>query len=506
MKFIFSVFLLLFVFEISVYSQSNDPAPTYAGGAARGSGGESFGGKNLSLNEIKNKILTDLFFRGKVADGFIDANLYEKIPGAKGKAYAEIREALILWIGDNPDEAAEIFFDSYGIKVVSGTVKIKYSNLKRRLNPHFLQLIKNLSASAKNFSLDDESLTMAGRRLFEGLIARPDYANVDMPSFMPREEGGLRDEFDFADFKLNHAQLEQETKNMTLWVSSLKNNIEKKIYQAKKSAGYDNKRIRALYVKTFKLYKTFIVRTSCLKGRENITAKESSGLEKERFLLRKSLTVLQLLMEYGKLNLQRKIFNEKHPNFAFLAYDSEQTLGKILEFLNKIERGDVKIRELNSGAYEIYARVENSILKNNFYLWLIAFKKSADSIKFSCAYDFLMFTHLKTIKPLPDYVALRNQLQKDSDKIEELLFKIKNGKENEMFALMAQNKARGNNAGIMDTLKKMKESFKKSAEFSAANKKVQRIFWDGIFNPFKIYMDKSGKMKIRVNYFIMEAL
>ncbi|MCG2725381.1 MAG: hypothetical protein L6420_03820 [Elusimicrobia bacterium] len=515
MKFIFAAFLFIFIFGISVYSQNNDPVPAYAGGAANNNSGQSFEVKSFSSDEIKNKILIDLFFKGEVADGFIDANLYEEILGDSGKkTYSEAREALIIWINDNPDRAAKMYFDIYGRKSDQKTIKFKYRNMSGRLNPHFLQLIKNLNDSAKNFLLDNESLSMAGRRLFEGLIVKPDYANVDLPSFAPREEGGYardaeeerKGRGDFADFKLNHNLLEKEIKTLSLWISTLKNNVEKKIYQEKFSAEYDSERIRALYAKTFKQYKTFIVQASLLKGRENITDKESSELEKERLLLRKSLIALQLLMEYGRLNSQTKIFSEKYQDFAFLGFDSEKTLREILQLLDKIEQDGIGSRELNLRAAAVYSLAKNSFLKNDFYLGLIAFKKSADDIRFSCVYDFLIFTYLKTLKPLPDYVGIRNQLQRDCDKIEKLLFKIKNGEEDEIFALMLQDKNSGNAEEIIDTLKRMAEALKRLAEFSAANKKIQWIFWDVVFNPFKIYTDKDGKMKVKINLFIEGAL
>ncbi|MCK4935946.1 MAG: hypothetical protein KAR84_03770 [Elusimicrobiales bacterium] len=503
MRFIFITLTCIFVFGLCVHSQGNDPVPTYAGGEIKESGGKLLGVEKLSLDEIKNKILTNLFFRGEVADGFIDAKLYGEVLGdVSGKSYSEVREALIIWIHNNPDKAAEMYFNIYGRKPEGKPKKIKYNSLKGKLNSHFVQLVENLNASAKNFSLDDETLTIAGKRLFEGLLIKPDYANVHLPSFMPAKEEA-REEFDFADFKLNHALLEKETKNITLWVSALKNSVEKKIYQEKNSKGYDREKIRAVYINAFRLYKKFIVRASSLKGRKNITAEESLKLEGERLLLRKNLTALQLLMEYGRLNFQTKIFDEKYPDFAFLSSGSEETLKEILKSLNKIEEGELGLKELNLSAAGIYSGVKNSTLKNDFYLWLLAFKKRGDDIRFSCVSDFLIFTYLKTLNPLPRYGALTLRLRKDSSKIEELLLKIKNGGEDEVFSLMIQNSSGGGD--IVNTLERMSKSIKNINEYSLANKRVQKLFFDIVFNPFKIYMDSNGKMKIKINYFIGES-
>ena len=111
----------------------------------------------------------------------------------------------------------------------------------------------------------------------------------------------------------------------------------------------------------------------------------------------------------------------------------------------------------------------------------------------------LVFRYLKIITPLPEYVALRLQLQKDAGKIDQMLLKIKKGEEDEVFDLMVQN---AKDSDIISILKRMSDSFRSVSDFSAANKRVQKIFFDSIFNPFKIYMDSNGKMNIRVNYFI----
>ncbi len=506
-KLVITTCLILGGLGISVYSQDNDPVPTYAGGEVRESNEKLLGVERLSLDEIKNKILINLFFRGEVADGFIDAKLYEEILGdVSGKAYSQVREALIIWIYNNPDKAAEMYFKIYGRKLDGKPKKIKYNSLKGKLNSHFVQLVENLNASAQNFSLDDESLTMAGKRLFEGLLIKSDYANVDLPSFRPLQEDGAQEEFDFADFKLNQALLDKEIKNITLWVSALKNNVEKRIYQEKKPEGYDSDRIRAVYINTFRLYKKFIVRVSSLKGRKNITAEESLKLEKERLFLRKNLTALQLLMEYGRLNSQTKIFSKEYPDFTFLGFDTEKALKEILKSLDEIEKRDMGLKELNLRALQAYSLVENSTLKNNVYLWLLAFKKSGDAIEFSCVSDFLVFKYLKTLTPLPKYVAFKNQLQKDSDKIEELLLKLKKSEEDEIFALMFQDEKNGNGSDIINMLKKMSESSRAISDFSAANKRVQKLLFDTVFNPFKIYMNEDGKMKVKINYFIAGVL
>ncbi|MCK5357127.1 MAG: hypothetical protein KAJ48_01930, partial [Elusimicrobiales bacterium] len=95
------------------------------------------------------------------------------------------------------------------------------------------------------------------------------------------------------------------------------------------------------------------------------------------------------------------------------------------------------------------------------------------------------------------------RLRKDSAKIEELLVKIKNGGEDEVFSLMLQNSNGGGD--IVNTLERMSNSIKKINEYSLANKRVQKLFFDIVFNPFKIYMDSNGKMKIKINYFIGES-
>ncbi len=506
-KLIFLFFLIMGIFPICVCSQDADPAPAYAGGAIKEEGGLR-GVKKLSLDEIKNKILTSLFFRGEVADGFIDAKLYGEILGdVGGKSFSEVREELLNWIYANPDKAAEMYFNIYGKKFDKKPRKIKYKDLRGKLSPHFLKLIKNLSASAKNLSLDDESLTMAGRRLFEGFIAKTDYANINLPSFKPiGKEAAAQEEFDFADFKLNHALLERETKGISSWLSALKKNIESKIYKGKKAEGYDREKIKAIYINAFRLYKKFIVRVSSLKGRGNITAEESLRLERERLLLRKNLTVLQMLMAYGQLKAQTEVFSKAYPDFVFLSYDAKKTLKEILKELNEIERGNIGLKELNLRANRAFSLVKNSNLKNNFYLWLLAFKKAGEDIRFSCVSDFLIYRYLKILKPLPDYVKLRVQLKKDSHKIEQLLLKMKNGGEEEAFVLMLQNSNFKDSGAISNILERMNKSVKKITEYSIANKRVQKIFFNGIFNPFRIYFDKNGNMKVEINYFIAGGL
>jgi len=82
--------------------------------------------------------------------------------------------------------------------------------------------------------------------------------------------------------------------------------------------------------------------------------------------------------------------------------------------------------------------------------------------------------------------------------------KIKNGGENELFASMFQDSGAGNGEDILNTLERMHKSMGKITEYSIANKRVQNIFFDNVFNPFQVYISPGGKIKI--NYFIVRAL
>lgn len=496
MKFVTAIFLCIGVFGISVCSQDIIPRPFFD---EKKSSENIADGEEMSFAYIENKILINQFFKGEVADKIIEENLAGKILGFSGENFhAEVREALIVWIGKNPNEAAKIYFNIRGHKAKFKPVKIKYIENSWTIKPSFLKLIKDLSASAADFSLTDEGLSRAGNRLFEGLLFNPEYADLNFPSFSPQEEN--EQAFDFADFKLNCALLAKESANLAAKIAIIKKTINQNNLE-KYNAGV----INDLYFKAFNVYKDFIVRASSLKGRKRIMAKESAALEKERYYLRKNLTVLGLFIEGAKINLARKRFMDAYPDITFLIKDGIVAEEKILKIAGEIEKSSMSLKNLSEKAGKAYVFGERYILKNNFYAWLIEFKSRADNIKFSCAYDFFMFKYLKFLNPASNYVRLRHQLKTDCAKLEKQLFTIKSGGEDELFSSIFKDK-NGDDVFATGAVKRISEGFKRLAEFSAVNKKIQRVFWDMFFNPFKIDWDKNGKMNITVNYIGVNSL
>ncbi|MBI4655669.1 MAG: hypothetical protein HY746_02860 [Elusimicrobia bacterium] len=309
------------------------PAPAFSETA-------EFDASNINAAEsagIRDRLMTDLFFRGRLADKIMEGGFQNRIPdftpleispaigGAvavpKGQGgfltgftaretYSETRQELIRWIERNPGKAAEIYLylgGATGGKIPDSAYFAEPAvTYKILVNPYFLAILDALEKAAADRSMPDETVKITADRLFAGR-----YENVHVMDF-GRFEQKINENFfaeDFADFRLNAAGLDKEVKNVSGAMSAIQAAIGEIFLSRGKGNGG---KIKELFEETFSIYQTFLIEAASLKGRKVITGKESKSIENKREALRRNIVLLYLMFASEDLNIKSGLFAGKN--------------------------------------------------------------------------------------------------------------------------------------------------------------------------------------------------
>lgn len=424
------------------------------------------------LEEIENRIKTSLFFKGKVADVFIENGLHEWIPVGAAKGYAETREALIKWIGGNAEKAARIYL-SAEMGILPGS-EIKYKMMKWKLNPHFAGLIKELNEAAADMSLSKEDLNLVSRRLFEGKHAPVNYVNFDLEESGPQKTG---EEIKYAGYKVNRELLGKEMSEFDEYLALLSRRV--------KAWNGDKANLWPLMKKAGFFHRKFSEAALALKSSGRINEEQAKLLEKLRFSARGQFLITET---------------------AFIARRTESLLGRLeaggvekfsgemRKAVKKILEGIFSLRAENMGAGETAEFADTYYLPALGILnaarvceYLLELKEKSEKTGFSCVYDLLVFRHLSHFAPSSGYVAAREKMKKEAAAIDEIIGGYAEG-----------GRARGELERLIKEFEKTVREVRKTSLYNAA---VQKIFWNSAFQIFRVEMDGNKRVKIKENFF-----
>lgn len=385
------LFLLLFLLPVRAYSM-NRTTPE--------SSSSRQGEESREYEEIRSRLMTDMFFSGELADAIMENGRQAGLANLSGREdRAKTREQLILWIRSNPETAADIYFgvrrnpSGAGAEIAQRVVRI----LSWEVNPRFQAMVDDLEAASRSEKIPGEALAAEGRRIFEGnssgkgaVMRVPETgktAAIWLPAF---------------DWKLNPASAAEEQKQAGQWLYGLKSALRRDEaremerllgenlppgdltpeYPLKTASGRrmvggrtaaaavsEKLREREKSVENVSAsLRDFIIKCSGLAGRKNLSKTEAAGLEKNRTSLRRALLrahalaladsvdsrygIIENTVTAGRrysgqgrlLKLEKKALRERFLSVSLAAREESVPLAGIYAGLARLEKDELDWR------------------------------------------------------------------------------------------------------------------------------------------------------------------
>ena len=495
--FVFCFFLLLpcLVFFSELANGQEDSGRIVYGPAVSeaSDAGTSPNAKN-SKEKILNKILTDLSYRGKVADKMLESGIAGTLLNlSRYPTYSEAREAMIFWISKNPEKAADYavmiqgsekgnaspdsnlgigsFGNDYSVDDHGNIVRTIY---RFSLSDGFMSKIKALNNAAADRSLSLENLSEAGRKLFEGSSAYKGQLKSDFESaggvyigggangrrrglsgdFRPAKYSGTYD-----NIKINRGAIDDESNRAGHLLALLRGN------------GGGPEGAEQYYSYAWKAYGNFAGYISPLKSRKVITEKEAVKLEQLRTDLRKALAGLsmQMMSLYAE-----EMSHSLNPSSA--GYDSMlKSLRSLIESIEEklVYAGNQKdLSEITKILSEAQAEFSALYMAYSVYSAAISIEKKAAETGFSCFTDWAIYKMLSYLSPQIPFVRARADIKNSSRDLSSSLEKAASG-----------NLKDAIEDGRIDALSSAVSAVR---AYSWQNKKHQYFFWGMLFRPFEI--------------------
>jgi hypothetical protein len=377
------ILFLLLIPALPLAALSQEPAPQSA--------------SSDETPEVKNRLLTSLFFRSEVAGKILASGEAGRLVDLEGVTNAaEARKLLMSWIWRNPDRAAQLYLSLNG-SVGKIHTSIETREMTWEFNPAFIESIKALNAAAGSSSVSREAMEIAARRLYGGAREETDSPVLKDGGGKAGGKGLTRD--DFADYRLNKGALDAELARAAGWMEA-----------ARPEALRLN--IGGSYGAALSIYQEFLVAAAGLKGRAAMTAQEAARLETLRSALRAGLGALALRARIAELAAAEEALAAAgaEPGAALL----RAALGKLRAELEGLA---AQAESGRAGAKEVAGLVNASerkfaglYLTYSAYDGLLSLKRRSAPGAFSCLYDYAAYRYLSAFYPASPYPKARAEL------------------------------------------------------------------------------------------------
>ena len=440
------------------------------------------------LRGIRDRLATSLFLKGELADKIIEAGLQNRLVRLTGReARSAVRLALIGWIINNPDQAANMYF--YLEKRQPGAATppevINYKVPSWMINPHFLDLVQGVNRVAKDAVITDEEMSLVAQRLFETAQTKPENYAPWVPGGDAAHSAGSADVISYADYRLNPASVEREKRTLGGWFENVKSSIEAEMPVAGKEKNiYQQRRILE---ETFPIYRNFIVALSGLKGRIKITREEAVRLEALRRALRKNLGELETLSAMRKINERAQTLPPLSPGSRVLRADARRIEEAFQALLADLRENPESVKSAGSRFYEIKKVFDFWTLRFSVHGRLSDLKNRIADRRFSCVFDKFVFKYLSRFYPSADYARLEAGGAERAKALEISLEGVAAGdyETASFFSLGAKKSFSGN-------IREAESDIVRLESYSRFNRRLQFIFWDAFVNPFGLGPGPKG--------------
>lgn len=454
-------------------SRAEDPVmPEFGaispGGAPEEAAAMPDGTEAEEIRQIRDKIMTSLFFKGEVADGIIESGMQDQfVPTAGLETYADVKQALLEWIGKNPDEAAKAWYylKKHGPRAPKGPTVIKKEWVE--FNPTFLRLIAAVNKAAGDNSIPREEVSLIASRLFQGHEIE---AEAGAPVIAGGKDGGRAPQgsgsagaLEYADYKLDPAAAGREARNMSGALEGLKTAFEED----------SDKEGLKLSGSAFDLYKRFLVALSALKGRKSISEAESKNLEALRRELRSKLAAITALGARNRLRARSAALPAGGPGADILLKEALELMAAFDAF----SAGGGK----DGGARRLYGLQKAGdfwTFKFIAYMRLAGLKGRLAKTGFSCALDKIVFELLAKLAPSAGYPRLKKDLRNTSFTIAWALEGVAAGD-----AALTGKFAGGSGEALFAKIEELERKLAAVEACSRRNRRLQFLFWDIFLNP-----------------------
>ncbi len=385
--------------------------------------------------EVYNRILTDKFFRGVVADNIIESKKYDDIISGSFATYSELRYEILKWVEENPGKAAERFIE---ISKEKGGYTVSFKLYDYVINPKFKELIDKMEYAAKDSSFDIEKARSYSSYLFDAIYKTD--LNIKEGAGLNLENSSPKNiTYDY--LKLNSSRLSDEVEKIN------------KVYEYLKEFNIDD--INGIVFQSDIKFKEFYSYVMSLKGNKGVTSLQA---EKLISLFKDISKLLYIRAVIVRFRLIEKSIIENG-----LDFNLESIKSKIIMLYQE----DEGFNENFMSIFSTLDRLEDEVLITSR---INSLKRRIQNIDFSCFFDYISYIIATKFLKMKKYDELYNKkidINFDFTKDED----IKNfEKEFENYI----------------------EILKKRERIAKTNRFIQYIFWDN-FLPFDIFYHKNSK-------------
>jgi hypothetical protein len=415
-----------------------------------------------TTDEIYNKILTDKFFRGIVADNLIENKKYADIGEIKEfETYSELRGYVISLVEKNPKKAAELFS---GVVKETGGYKIVSENYEYEINPVFKSLIDQMKRASSDNSIGDESRRVLSSTLFEGVWKKPDGDLSITSNNTEINDYRVTPEYNSLDINVN--KLLSEKRN----IDSIWNYLNE----------YSVRDINDILKNTQSAYLEFSKYVSSISGMKKINPEQSKSLIFIINEVSKYLKLKVLVIRYREL--EERIMALKSIR---LKNSLSDLYNRMIDLSSKNNSTEFD-REFMSLFSDMDTIASETTVLNNVY----DLKNNLERYYPSCFYDWLVYKINYYIYPSKKFLVMMSQ-KKD---ILLLLNKIISGYEKNGFDHINSNLLITEKKSLDDAFKLIEDM----NEIKNKNRKIQYYFFDNLI-PYDIYT-KNGKRYFGLKY------
>ncbi|MEF3280632.1 MAG: hypothetical protein K6357_06675 [Elusimicrobiota bacterium] len=412
--------------------------------------------------DIYNRILTDKFFRGIVADNIIEQKKYEGIVTNNFDTYAQLREYVILWIEKNPKKAAELFSE---IIKETGEYSVKTMRYEYRIHPKFKELIDKMEFASKEEGLNEESKRFLSSLMFEGEKGDREYSPIDLSH--------LSDKSSEKDIVYNYMNINSEKFIEEIRKIDIINEELKK---------YEVDDLYDIILLSKKKYRDFSVFVSSIKGNKKITEEQAKKLKEKFYEVSKYLALKALVIKY---RMAEKIVNKISLNLKII--DLLHIAAGEIEKLTFLQTTN---KDFNRLFFLIYKSIDNIEKESTFIENILEISRFMGRRDFSCFYDFLVHILHKYIYKTNEYNKILLKMSEFNKTLNEFVIKYlkdpQNIKDEDIVTIESQ-------------IKESKIIMEKVSEIKSRNRKVQYLFLDN-FIPYTLRLE-AKKIKFGLKYF-----
>lgn len=412
----------------------------------------------IDIDDTYNKIITDKFFRGIVADNIIEQKKYYDLVDGNFSSYASLREQLILWIEKNPKKAAELFNNIVNERGYYTLSSLRY---EYKINPKFKEFIDKMEVSGKDNNISDEKRRIFSSFIFDANSDNSESIAIDFDSLKSNKKSVV-----YNHMNINIPKLFEEVKAIDGVNSYL--------------SGYRVDDLNNIISITDLKYKKFSEFIASIKGLSKITETQSKILLERITDIKKFLLLKLIVIKYRNLNKIIDLADEKR--FTDFSLLMEKKIAQL-------SQGCFDFRDFNKIFLEYYDSIEEIEKEAIFIANLKEIRSKVARRYFSCIYDFIVHIIHLYMYPVKNYSKLISDIKESSYKIDEFLVKYKTSydsitnddiNEVEKYISLAKNCIR-----LIDDIK-------------FTNRKIQYLFFDNII-PYEIgYNSKKLIFELKV--------